>query len=349
MRLAPLAGRMLRKPVLTAVLLTVVLLHFTVVGTASYRLAGAWFLFAVVTGFGLCAASALLVVARIVLRPPPPAVAPFAPHVENFTFLIALNLIILSPLAPAFQLAAMTTRGNPIARSALAAAGDLSADTLFWIFTAAIVVVAWMLVLRVLQLTVLRLAAARRLAQALGRGLVGVMLLYAAGAFLLIYNGMCDTSVPVLRRARLVQVSPAPKPLGFAWADIAWADMPGHLTSVVLVPDRDEVWTNQAVAGTPLRIRFRAGLFGVPWIEHVMIDDEDQLRRTVRSIPTAAAARKRLVARLVEDRRWDEVRAQIAAHLTVYPEDRAYAAEIAAVLRRAGQPGQASALEQAAR
>lgn len=234
-------------------------------------------------------------------------------------------------------------------RQTLAAAGTLTADTLFWIFVAGAAIVAWVLVVRVLQLTALRFTAARRFTRVLGRAFVVVTLLYCAGALALVCNATLDRSPAEVRRADLVQLSAAWLPFGLrlAWADVAYLDAPRRVVSIVLVPGLDGIWLNQGGPGLPLRIRSRIGFLGLLWIEDVIVDEEVQLRRTVNAVPTAATTRKALIARLVATGHWAEAQAQAKAHLRAYPEDRAYVAGVAATLRSAGQRNPAADLEQA--
>jgi hypothetical protein len=74
------------------------------------------------------------------------------------------------------------------------------------------------------------------------------------------------------------------------------------------------------------------GLFRIEWTGLIRGDDTEQVRRFLDTEPSAAYTRKWYIARLLEQRRWAEVRKQAEIYLDYYPGDVAYTLEIANAL-----------------
>jgi len=340
-----------RHRVLSAALLAAVV-HAVAAGGAG-RVPGAWYVIWVAVSLALLAVSLLRVVHRAATTAPPPALQPLAPHAEAFILLVAVNLVLLSPLAPTFEsmARALATQPyhNPLVRRAFEAAGHLTASVLALIFAAGLLAVAWLVLLRVLGPALNATPRMRRLGAALDAALVGALLVYAAGGLVLSFNAGFDRGPATVRRGDLVGVASLPVPstgLILGWADVRYLDS-GGVERVLLAP-RDDVWPGRARPGLPVSVQVRPGFLGVPWVGGVRVDHERELRRALAAVPTAAALRRSLIRMLQDERRWDEVRVETEAHFRAYPEDTRFVGSIAAALRAGGQHGHAAALDRLA-
>ncbi|MGH7389803.1 MAG: hypothetical protein ACREM3_10140 [Candidatus Rokuibacteriota bacterium] len=345
--------RLLRLRVsIAASLATLVGLIALSVGSA--RPSGAWFLAVALGGLALFGVGALRVVHRLATARPPAALRPLAPHAETLILLAALDLALLSPLAPLFQgmasgLATQPSH-NPVARQAFEMAGGLTGQVLVGVFTAGVVMVAWLVLVRLLGPLLKPLAGARRLGRAMDAVLVAAMVVFCVVGAVLWYNASLDRSPSTSRHADLVSVSGIPMPFGagvLGWAEVRYLDAPGRVERLILTP-RDDVWPERAAPGLPLRVEMRRGFLGIPWVHTVTIDRERDLRRALAEVPAAAAFRKSLIDMLVTRSRWDDVHGETQALLRSYPGDRQFALFVVQKLRAAGQHGRALDLERLA-
>jgi hypothetical protein len=338
-----LAGR----PVLVAAALAALAGWFAI-APGGWRLAGGWFVVAIVGGNVLFFVSVFRLTRRMLATSPPRVLRPLGPHVENFILLIALNLVILSPLAPVFDGIARGMASAPhdsLARYVLGALGNLTGPVLVAVFGAGAVIVVCLLILRLLE-PLLRGPAARRLGGALDQLVVAGLVLFCAGAIVLSYNSGLDAGAATPRRADLVAVSSVPVPFiarSYGFADVRYLDRPGEVERILLLPD-DDVWPQRVAPGLPVHLLMRPGLLGIPWVQRVVVDRERDVQRVLAAVPTATVLRKSLINSLVAQRRWSEVRAETEAHLRANPEDRPFVLEVAGILLRQEQPAHAEAL-----
>jgi hypothetical protein len=348
MSLLDLVHRLRDWPALVAAILSALVGAFALTAGGG-RLSGSWFVIAALGGIVLFLLSALRLARRVMAAPLPGPLRPLAPHAENFMLLIAINLVILSPLTPLFDLVArgMAAGSRESAtRYVLGALGRLTGPVLVTVFGIGALVVAWILVLRVLE-PLLRGRGGQRMAGALDRAIVGGSLVFCAGAIVLAYNSGLDAGAPSMRRADLISVSGVRVPFlagGFGWADVRYLEPSQRTERILLLPD-DEIWPQRAAPGLPLHLLMRPGLLGIPWVQRVAVDRERDLQRALVEVPTAAALRKSLINSLSMQRRWAEVRAETEAHARVCPEDGAFVREVAALLRQNGQGAHADALD----
>ncbi|HEV8641800.1 MAG TPA: hypothetical protein VGV13_11935 [Methylomirabilota bacterium] len=341
-------GRIVSIRVLTAAVLSALTFYFTCI-LFTYRLPGPRFLLAVALGLALSAVSVLVVVGRVFTATLPSFVRPLAGHAENFIFLLVVNLIIVSLLAPIFRMIALTPMRNPVVQRVFGVAGELSGHVLLALFAAGVAVLAWVLVLRVGD-RVFRWGPARGLARALDRVAVTMLVLYCVAVGALAANSVLDTSPAVEHRSEIVAVSGVTGPFGLgqiSWADVrSWTE-PGQVERVLLIAQRDQPRRERALPGLPVRVEVRAGFLGFPWVVTVARDQARQTEQVLEAVPTAAGLRKWLISTLAEQQRWKELRVHAEAHLRAYPSDREWVLLIAKGLRQHGQPNEAAALEQA--
>ena len=169
-----------------------------------------------------------------------------------------------------------------------------------------------------------RVAAETGVTRALGRiqwwaGLLIRVFVYYS--LLLYANGKLDRSLPVDRRAEVLEIVGGEIDLGalvpYTWAELRLRDDPGRPIRLFL-ESREErkLWGGEAVI-----VQEREGYFGLPWIAMVERDEEYYARETLKLMPTAAAAWKRIVAFYFEHQRWPEANTAARAYLEVYPRD----------------------------
>jgi hypothetical protein len=343
-----LGRRMFGLPIVAAALLTALAGWFAI-SSGVGRLPGQWFVVLATGSLFLFAASVLRLVQRVLSTSPPAPLRPLVPHAESFIFLVAINLVILSPLAPLFSgigHGMATTIRTSMIKQAFGALGELTGPVQVALFGAGAVVVAWVLILRLLD-PLRRLPGVRRLAVTLDRLVVAAIIVFCTGGALLSYNATLDSGAATPRQADLVAVSGLGVPftgLVLGWADVRYLDGPGAVERILLMP-KDEVWIERGAPGLPVRLHMRPGLFGFRWIENVTVDRERELQRTLAAVPTAAALRKPWIEWLVNQRRWNDVRAEAEKHLRACPEDRQFVLGVASRLRAQGQIDHAGALE----
>ncbi len=350
MSLLALVRRLMRIRILSATILAAVV-HWFALSTAAGRAPGGWYLLAFIVGLALFGASVLRVVHRVATTPPPRSLRPLAPHSEMFMLLIAINLVILSPLAPMFESIAARIEHNPvpnpIAQQVFEVAGHLTGRALNFLFAAGTLAAGWMLLLRLLGPPLRRSASARRIGTALDTVLVAVLVLFCAASMALVYNAILDTRPARSRQADLVAVSSIPVPFTGAvvgWADVRYLDAGDRTERLILRPDED-IWPGRATPGLPVRVELKPGFLGIPWVQSIGLDHERDLRRSLAAVPTATVLRKSLITMLAAQGRWDEVRAEAEAHRHADPEDRQFVLAAARSLRARGRPVDAEKLE----
>jgi len=343
-----LVGRIVSVRVLTAAVLSALTIYFTC-ALFTYRLPGHRFVLAVALGLALSAVSVLVVVGRVFTATLPSFVRPLAGHAENFIFLLVVNLIIVSFLAPVFRVIALTPMRSPVVQRVFGVAGGLSGHVLLALFAAGVAVLAWVLVLRVGD-RVVRWGPARGLAHGLDRVAVTVLVLYCLAVGALAANSVLDTSPAVEHGSEIVTVSGVSSPFGLgqiSWADVRSWTVPGQIERVLLIAQRDQLRRERALPGLPVRVQMHAGFLGLPWITIVSRDEARQLEQVLEAVPTAAGLRKWLISTLADQQRWRELRVHAEAHLRAYPSDQEWVLLIAKGLREHGQPDEAAALERA--
>jgi hypothetical protein len=335
------------QPVLVAAALAMLVGWFAI-APGTVRVAGGWFILAIVAGHVLFLASLFRLSRRMLAASPPGFLKPIGPHLENFLLLIALNLVILSPLTPIFDGIARSMAAAPhdsMSRYVLGALGKLTGPVLVAVFGAGAVIVVALLVLRMLE-PGLRGAGGQRLAGAVDRLVVAAIVAFCAGAIVLSYNSGLDAGTATTRRADLVEITSVPVPFtarSYGWAEVRYLEAPRQVERVLLLPD-DDVWPQRVAPGLPVHLVMRPGVLGIPWIQRVAIDRERDVQRVLAAVPTAAMLRKSFISALVAQQRWSEVRAETEAHARAYPEDRLFVAEIAGLLKQHGQSAHAAAL-----
>jgi hypothetical protein len=344
-----LRGLMMRipaRPLLAAIGLAVLVGYF-VCGLMTHRLAGWWFVLGLGAGLGLFGLAILRAAWCAATLKLPWSLRAVGDHADRFVFLLVINLIIVSALSPILRIAA-SGPGYSISHGVMVAAGALSADVLLIVFVAGVVVLGWVLLLMLLRGTIGRAGFIR----ALGRGVdwlvVAVLILFCAASMAVMVNGALSTPRSEHVRAEVADVSGVELPFGLG--QIAWAELRGYpsggLTERILLShERDEIWPQSAPPGVPVVVLTATGIFGVKWVQAIKVDEEIIMLRALAAVPTATAFRKAAIASLRAERRWAELRAQVEAHLRVYPNDRAYALTLVRDLERAGQPAEAAALK----
>ncbi len=96
--------------------------------------------------------------------------------------------------------------------------------------------------------------------------------------------------------------------------------------------ERRRLWGGESVV-----VVSHSGYFGVPWISSIEQDIETYSKQTLDLTPTASEAWKNLARFYIDHERWKEAGATINNYLGLYPNDDAFALNIAGVLNVAGQ------------
>lgn len=338
--------RILGRRVLMAVLL-VGLTEYARRVMATYRLPGEWFTLACAAALALLVVAGLLVVERLVTATPSRGLRPLAGRADTYLLLLVINLIIVSFFSPVFQAAGETPLPNPVVQRALATVGALSAAALRLVFLVGAAILAFVVLLVVLERTLGRLALFRaggRLLDGLAAALLVVTFL---AGMALTYNGVFDRSPVVERRAEIVAVGGVELPfrLGeLGWADVRDRQAPGRVERIVLSPGRDEISLAATRPGQPVLVSTQSGWLGQRWVRAITIDHAEYARQVLSTLPSAAGMRKAMIVALWREGRWPELRAQAEAHLREYPHDRDYILTLARELKAHGQTADGTAL-----
>ena len=148
-----------------------------------------------------------------------------------------------------------------------------------------------------------------------------LILVFVCYSVFLYANGKLDSSLPVDRRAEVLEIVGEEIDLGslvpYTWAELRLRDDPGRPIRLFL-ESREErnLWGGEAVI-----VQEREGYFGLPWIAKIDRDKEYYARETLRLMPTAAAAWREIVDFYLEHQRWREASTAALAYLEVYPHD----------------------------
>jgi hypothetical protein len=164
--------------------------------------------------------------------------------------------------------------------------------------------------------------------------LVFVFVVFSAFVFL---NGVLDRSPAAERRSDVVALEREELNvgwrLGYTWADLtSWASSRGAARVLVWNTEQDQLWPGQAVI-----VRVHPGAWGIEWVERIDRDEENHNRRVLAASPTASQAWKNLVQFYLERQRWADAMAAAREYLVLYPNDRQFALDTAAVFGQASR------------
>jgi hypothetical protein len=340
-----LAQRLLRLRVVSVLLLGVLTYWFAVMA-GTYRLPGRLLALTILAGVLVLALDALLLARRVATATPSETSHHLIHVIERYAPLVVLNLMMLNVVAPVLGLAAGAMDYVSFLRAWLTLLGWLSGWVLFCLFALGIVGLLAVLGLRLADRIMLRFGPASRVPAMIDRGIVTLTAVFCAWAMALTFNGTFDGASATEHRSEIVAVWGIPStPLW--WADVRSWDAPGHVKRVLIDPERDKVVPALLEVGHRVRVRIRPGYFGLSWVESMHVDFDHDLEALVAAAPSAATPRKQLIAMLLRDGRW----ADAATHATTYarhhPDDRAFMAQVAAILRTPRQAEPATALDKA--
>jgi hypothetical protein len=200
-----------------------------------------------------------------------------------------------------------------------------------WLFIVGAIWLVALMLLRALDRMFLGRESTRRLLRPAYRLTLALVWIYLLYALVLVYNGTLSHTPVTSHWTEVVRVIRFPG-TRIAWVDLRSWDNPERIKRVLLAPDGGKLTLDRVVPGMRVTANVRPGLFRIEWTQLIRGDDTEQVRRFLATEPSAAYTRKWYIARLLEQRRWTEVRKQAEIYLDYYPGDVAYALEIATAL-----------------
>jgi hypothetical protein len=310
----------------------------------TYRVPGEVSALAVLGGAALGLVSLGLLAHAVVTAAPPRGLTAVLRGAVELAPLIVLNLIVLSVLSPFAAALAREMESVSLAKWVFAGIGLLSGSALLILFaiaaSAAVLLGAAGVLERVAGAGALlgtAASAARRVA------VLAVLVGWVAGVTVAL-NGALDhrEATEVAAEVRAAWTIPWS---GLAWIDLAPVEPRGDLRRVLLFPGRDELRPGLVRPGQRVRLRLRAGAFGLAWVERVRHDVEHQAAALLEAAPTAAVPRRALVDSLLRSGRWAEAERHTAVYARQYPGDREFVRRVASEMRRGRQPEAAARLD----
>jgi hypothetical protein len=255
-----------------------------------------------------------------------------------------LNLIVLSVLSPFAAALAREMETVSLAKWVFAGIGLLSGSALFVLFAVAASAAVLLGAAGLLE----RLAAAGALLGSVASvarrvALLAVLLGWIAGVTISL-NGALDYREATEVAAEVRQTWTIPWS-GLAWIDLAPVEPRGDVRRVLLFPGRDELRPGLVRTGQRVRLRLRAGAFGLAWVERVRHDVEHQAAALLEAAPTAAVPRRALVGSLLRSGSWAEAERHTAVYARQYPGDRDFVRHVAGEMRRGRQAEAAARVE----
>ena len=311
----------------------------------TYRTSNRLFALTMLAGVVVLACDLLLLAKRISNAMPPRWSNRAVEGAARWVPILLLGLIAISALAAAFGYVNASTLKLPLLERALSLTGELAARALFGLLLVGAAGGLLAGTTMVLGYAALRWPPVARTGAIVDRVVVGATALYCAWALLLTLNGSFDRSrVSTEHRGEIVKV------WGFAtpslwWADIRRVDAAGGFERVLLVPERDRVVPTLVSEGQRVRVRVRAGIFGLAWVESLRLDTDYGIAELVAAAPSAATPRQQLIELLLRDGRWAEAAAQAAIYARYHPRDRELVKRVAGALRAAKQTEPAAELD----
>jgi len=310
----------------------------------TYRVPGEVSALAILGGIALGLLSLGLLAHAVVTAAPPRGLTAVLRGAVELAPLIVLNLIVLSVLSPFAAALAREMDSVSLAKWAFAAIGLLSGAALLVLFavgaSAALLLGAAGLLERVAGAGA-RLGSVASLARR--AALLAVLLGWVAGVAVSL-NGALDHREATEVAAEVRQAWTIPWS-GLAWIDLAPVEPRGNVRRVLLFPGRDELKPGLARPGQRVRVRLRAGAFGLAWVERVRHDVEHQAAALLEAAPTAAVPRRALVASLLRGEHWAEAERHTTVYARQYPGDREFVRHVAGELRRGRQAEAAARVE----
>ncbi|MFQ5579992.1 MAG: tetratricopeptide repeat protein [Nitrospiria bacterium] len=152
----------------------------------------------------------------------------------------------------------------------------------------------------------------------------------------LLANGLLDIAPPVVRPAKIKSISAGEwnldLPVPYQLATLALTDSEKKVHFLLNSEERYRLWGGEAVV-----IVSHPGYFGIPWVSGIEKDLEIYSKKTLALTPTASEAWRNLIRFYIDHERWREAGSTANDYLEIYPNDDAFALNIAARLNVAGQ------------
>jgi hypothetical protein len=303
-------------------------------------------------GAVMCGLALLLLVHRLATVEPGTALAAVVGHADNFVALIALNLMILNFIAPAFDVLALVETRNPLVPRVLGAMQNLTGHLLVGVFVVAAGALTCLVVIRFFDRVVFENLPGRRVFHGLGRVALAAVVAYCVVAGVIAYDGAFDTSPPVEHSTDVIHVHQVKDKVGLVsvWLlDVRSWRTPGGIERVVVRSGRDRLRPELLTPGQPVQVVTRSGLLGIPWVDTIVYDsdrnDRAQARALLELLPTAAYPRKWVMYGFVLQKRWDAIVPHALEYARYYPADRDYLEAVAETLRAHGRPEDAAVFE----
>ena len=301
----------------------------------------------ILMGAILFLSTALLLARRVAGATPPEVSVGILETLARYAPLVVLNLMAVNVLAPLIALIASLLVSVSIVKAALTLLGWVSGKALFALFFLAVVGIATVAGMRLVDRAERRWPLAGRIAAVVDWTVVGVAIVYCAWTMALTFNAVLDRGPATIHRSEILRVWGIPHTTLW-WADVRSWESPRGIKRIFIYPDRDALTPALLDAGQPVKIAVRPGLFRLAWVERLRLDFERNSDPLVSLAPSAGAPRKWLIAAALRDGRWEEAARQTEIYARYHPGDRAYVKQVAAALREARQSRPATDLERLA-
>jgi len=152
----------------------------------------------------------------------------------------------------------------------------------------------------------------------------------------LLGNGLLDVAPPHDRPAKIESISSGEwnldLPIPYQLATLSFSDSEDTTHFLLNARERRRLWGGESVI-----IVSHAGYFGLPWISRIEQDIEVYSKKTLALTPTASEAWRNLIRFYMDHERWPEAGDTAQNYLKIYPNDDAFALNVAGTLNVAGR------------
>ncbi|NOY84382.1 MAG: tetratricopeptide repeat protein [Nitrospirae bacterium] len=163
-----------------------------------------------------------------------------------------------------------------------------------------------------------------------------VIRIFVYYSLFLLGNGLLDLAPPRDRTAKIESIYSGEwnldLPIPYQLATLSFSDSEEKTHFLLNARERRRLWGGESVV-----IVSHAGYFGLPWISRIEQDVEIYSKKILALTPTASGAWRNLIQFYMDHERWPEAGDTTQDYLNIYPNDDAFALNVAGTLNVAGQ------------